>query len=61
MLFILYLPQVTTSTKPRFLQLNIVDVTKLVFALIRHTFEAQIFCLYASLDLVVGKELFNES
>jgi hypothetical protein len=41
--------------------LNIADVTQVVFALIRHTLEAQVSCLYASPDLMVGKELFNES
>ncbi len=61
MFFILYLPQVVALTKLRFPQLNIVDITQVVFAFIRHTLEAQTSCLYANPDLTVGKELSNES
>ncbi len=37
------------------------DVTQVVFALVRHTFEAQLFCLCVGLDFAVGKKFFNES
>jgi hypothetical protein len=44
-----------------FSQLNIADVTQVVFALVRHTLEAQVSYLHAGPNLAIGKELFNES
>jgi hypothetical protein len=41
--------------------LNTVDVTQVVFALVRHTFEAQVSGLHINPNLAVGKELFNEN
>ncbi len=44
-----------------FPQLNIIDVTQVVFALVQHTLEAQVSCLHVGPNFVVGKELSNES
>jgi hypothetical protein len=42
-------------------KLSIIDVTQVAFALVRHTFETQVFCLHVHPNLAVSKELFNES
>jgi hypothetical protein len=44
-----------------FPQLNIADVTQVVFTLVQHTLEAQVSCLHVGLDFAVSKELFNET
>jgi hypothetical protein len=51
----------TLKPGQNFPQLNTTNVTQVVFALVQHTLEAQVSCLYASFNLMVGKELFNES
>ncbi len=51
----------TPKSSQSFLQLNIANVTQVVFAFIQHTLEAQISCLHVGLNLTIGKELFNES
>jgi len=57
----LTLPQVACCHTKTRLELSATDVTQVAFALIRHTFEAQVFYLHVGPDLTVGKELFNES
>ncbi len=60
----LALPQAVcchTETGQNFPQLNTTNVTQVAFTFVRHTLEVQVSCLYAGLDLTVGKELFNES
>ncbi len=39
------------------MQLNTANVTQVAFTLIRHTLEAQVFCLHVGPNFVVGKEL----
>ncbi len=57
----LTLPQAVcchTETGPEF---STADVTQVAFVFVRHTFEAQVYCLYTSFDFTVSKKLFNES
>ncbi len=57
----LALPQATRCHTKIGLELSTVDVTQVVFALVRHTFEAQVSCLHVGPNFTVDKELFNES
>jgi hypothetical protein len=41
--------------------LDTVDVTQVSFTFVRHTLEAQVSCLHAGPNLMVGKKNFNES
>ncbi len=51
----------TPKSNQSFPQLNTSNVTQVVFALVRHTLEAQVSCLHVGPNLAIGKELFNES